>query len=54
MVTRCRELTIMSLDDYVQACIADSSLPPHPGDMYQDFTNIVNELKTTKSRRCRE
>ena len=51
---RCRQLSIMTLDDYMQACITDSSLPPHPGDLYQDFTNIANELKSTKSRRCRK
>lgn len=51
---RCRQLSIMTLDDYMQACITDPSLPPHPGDLYQDFTNISNELKSNKPRRCRK
>lgn len=36
---------VKSLDDYQNLCIFNKSLPRNPGDFYNHFTNISNELE---------
>ena len=41
----CKEKNIKSLEDYFEACEEYDTLPKEPGEFYNHFSNILNELR---------
>ena len=47
----CKDKNVSTLEDYEDLCKECDKLPPHPGDFYDDFTNVGNELEFKRQRR---